>query len=144
MIVMIEFIFMFKMKWWTNCKLRFWNGSWIDTPIRKIRFRTVLNKILLLCFFFSGKMITAAYVPLANYHAIFPQAATVTTLLQSATGRWEQLLQRIKRRNWNRQREQLHRSDSKDDSVGMCVFVNKMMNRDNWCHFKLFKNNLHR
>ena len=33
-------------------------------------------------------MITAAYVPLANYHAIFPDAMNANTLLQSATGRW--------------------------------------------------------
>ncbi|XP_022092207.1 RNA-binding protein 39-like [Acanthaster planci] len=31
---------------------------------------------------FAGKMITAAFVPLANYHAIFPESAVATTLLQ--------------------------------------------------------------
>ncbi|XP_070575779.1 RNA-binding protein 39-like [Ptychodera flava] len=30
---------------------------------------------------FAGKMITAAYVPLANYHALFPQAITMTQQL---------------------------------------------------------------
>ncbi|XP_071784882.1 RNA-binding protein 39-like isoform X1 [Asterias amurensis] len=31
---------------------------------------------------FAGKMITAAFVPLANYHAIFPDSSLTTTLLQ--------------------------------------------------------------
>eukprot|EP00057_Strongylocentrotus_purpuratus_P001320 XP_001198098.2 PREDICTED: RNA-binding protein 39 [Strongylocentrotus purpuratus] len=36
---------------------------------------------------FAGKMITAAYMPVANYHAIFPQAASATMLLQPSTPR---------------------------------------------------------
>lgn len=35
--------------------------------------------------YFAGKMITAAYVPLVNYHALFPDAATASTPLQPRT-----------------------------------------------------------
>lgn len=31
---------------------------------------------------FAGRTVTAAYVPLINYHALFPDAATATALLQ--------------------------------------------------------------
>lgn len=34
---------------------------------------------------FAGRMITAAYVPLVNYHALFPDAATAVNLLQPST-----------------------------------------------------------
>lgn len=33
--------------------------------------------------YFAGKMITAAYVPLVNYHALFPDAATASLPLQA-------------------------------------------------------------
>jgi len=31
---------------------------------------------------FAGRVITAAYVPVVNYHSLFPDAMTVTTPLQ--------------------------------------------------------------
>lgn len=34
---------------------------------------------------FAGRVITAAYVPLINYHALFPDAATAVNLLQLST-----------------------------------------------------------
>ncbi|XP_066290667.1 RNA-binding protein 39-like isoform X1 [Branchiostoma lanceolatum] len=34
---------------------------------------------------FAGKMIQANYVPIVNYHALFPEAITATTLLQPAS-----------------------------------------------------------
>ncbi|XP_055303036.1 RNA-binding protein 39 isoform X6 [Sitodiplosis mosellana] len=34
---------------------------------------------------FAGRVITAAYVPLINYHALFPDAATAANLLQTST-----------------------------------------------------------
>lgn len=34
---------------------------------------------------FAGRVITAAYVPLINYHALFPDAATAVNLLQTST-----------------------------------------------------------
>ena len=36
-------------------------------------------------FFPSGKVITAAYVPLPNYHQLFPDANRATTLLMPST-----------------------------------------------------------
>lgn len=33
--------------------------------------------------YFAGRVITAAYVPLVNYHALFPDALNATALLQS-------------------------------------------------------------
>ena len=35
--------------------------------------------------FFSGKMITAAYVPLPNYHSLFPDAVRANQLLLPST-----------------------------------------------------------
>lgn len=35
--------------------------------------------------YFAGRVITAAYVPLVNYHALFPDALNATELLQQST-----------------------------------------------------------
>lgn len=35
--------------------------------------------------YFSGRLITAAYVPLINYHQLFPDSTTAKTLLQPSS-----------------------------------------------------------
>jgi RNA-binding protein 39 len=36
---------------------------------------------------FAGRVITAAYVPVVNYHSLFPDAMTSTQLLQTSSRR---------------------------------------------------------
>lgn len=40
-----------------------------------------MNMLLTAVFSFSGKMITAAYVPVMSYHSLFPEAMNATQLI---------------------------------------------------------------
>ena len=60
------------------------HGRWFSGLFHEL---TLLFHILLMssfrviCYFFTGRLVTAAYVPVATYHSLFPDSMTATTPL---------------------------------------------------------------